>query len=74
MTLAPWLKLLALLSDLVAIFRSWREREAGRAEAILEQKAQNDDAIRKAADARHAARSRDSDPDRLRETDGFRRD
>ena len=70
----PWLKVLAILSDLMALLRAWREREAGRNDAILQQKAANDDAMRKANQARSHARLRDSSADGLRADDGHRRD
>jgi hypothetical protein len=71
-----WLKLgLGLLkawNGLVALLRQWRDREAGRAEVILEVKENSDDALAKADDARTAQSVADADG--LRRDDGYRRD
>jgi len=73
-----WLSALAALAKvLVAIFDMAREsqaRGAGRAEAIAEASTHALDLIRKARDARRAAADAASDPARLRDNDGFRRD
>jgi hypothetical protein len=73
-----WLSVLvALAKVLAAIFDMAREakaRGAGRAEAITEASTHALDLIRKARDARRAAADAASDPSRLRDDDGFRRD
>ncbi len=71
---AIFLELLRLLASLIAFFRSRREREAGRLEAVLDQKSDNEHAIRTADEARLRARIRDDSADGLRADDGFRRD
>lgn len=58
----------------VALLRSWRDRLAGRNEVIVEVKANSDDALKKADDARDAQSRHDADGDRLRIDDGYRRD
>ena len=72
------LTVLSALAKLVlAIFEMARERRAegaGRAEAIAESATHALDLIRKARDARRAAADAASDPGRLRDDDGFRRD
>jgi len=73
-----WLTVLSALARIVlAILEMARERRAkgaGRAEAIAESSTHALDLIRKARDARRAAADAASDPDRLRDDDGFRRD
>jgi hypothetical protein len=73
-----WLTVLSALARIVlAILEMARERRAkgaGRAEAIAESATHALDLIRKARDARRAAADAASDPDRLRDDDGFRRD
>jgi len=73
-----WLSALAALENvLAAIFDMAREsqaRGAGRAEAIAEASTHALELIRKAHDARRAAADAASDPARLRDDDGFRRD
>ncbi|MFC5067813.1 hypothetical protein [Flaviflagellibacter deserti] len=68
------LALLKAFNGVTAMFRAGRERQAGRDQAILEQKRASDDAIDAALSARRAQRAADAAPDRLRENDGFRRD
>jgi hypothetical protein len=69
-----FLKLAELAASLVTLWNSHRERRAGKAEAILEQRERTDAAAFKAAHARTRRRELDADPDGLRENDGFRRD
>jgi hypothetical protein len=73
-----WLTVLAALARIVlVILEMARERQAegaGRAEAIAESATHALDLIRKARDARRAASDAASDPGRLRDDDGFRRD
>jgi hypothetical protein len=73
-----WLTVLSALAKIVlAILEMARERQAkgaGRAEAIAESATHALDLIRKARDARRAAADAASDPARLRDDDGFRRD
>jgi len=73
-----WLTVLSALARIVlAILEMARERRAkgaGRAEAIAESATHALDLIRKARDARRAAADAASDPARLRDDDGFRRD
>jgi hypothetical protein len=73
-----WLTVLSALAKLVlTILEMARERQAegaGRAEAIAESATHALDLIRKARDARRAAADAASDPARLRDDDGFRRD
>jgi hypothetical protein len=73
-----WLKLgLGLLkawNGLIALLRQWRDREAGRAEIVLDIKERSDDALAKADDARTLQRRSDSDDRELRRDDGHRRD
>ncbi len=73
-----WLTVLTALARIVlAILEMARERQAkgaGRAEAIAESATHALDLIRKARDARRAAADAASDPARLRDDDGFRRD
>ena len=73
-----WLTVLSALARIVlAILEMARERRAkgaGRAEAIAEAATHALDLIRKARDARRAAADAASDPARLRNNDGFRRD
>lgn len=73
-----WLTvLLALARIVLAILEMARERQAkgaGRADAIAESATHALDLIRKARDARRAAADAASDPARLRDDDGFRRD
>ncbi|MBX6330003.1 MAG: hypothetical protein IRY89_15680 [Pseudolabrys sp.] len=73
-----WLTvLLALARIVLAILEMAPERRAkgaGRAEAIAESATHALDLIRKARDARRAAADAASDPARLRDDDGFRRD
>ena len=74
-----WLTVLSALARIaLAVFEMARERRAkgaGRAEAIAESATHALDLIRKARDARRAAAAdAASDPDRLRDDDGFRRD
>ncbi len=67
------LKLAELLAALAGLWKSHRERRAGRAEAILEHRERTDAALAKADDARARRRGRDA-AGGLREDDGFRRD
>jgi hypothetical protein len=73
-----WLTVLSALARIVlAILEMARERRAkgaGRAEAIAESATHALDLIRKARDASRAAADAASDPARLRDDDGFRRD
>jgi hypothetical protein len=73
-----WLTVLSALARIVlVILEMARERQAkgaGRAEAIAESATHALDLIRKARDARRAAADTASDPARLRDDDGFRRD
>jgi len=73
-----WLAALSALAQIVlAILNMARERQAkgaGRAEALAESATHALDLIRKARDARRAAAVAASDPSRLRDDDGFRRD
>ncbi len=73
-----WLSALAALARVfAAIFDMAREaqaRGAGRAEAIAEAFTHALDLVRKARDARRAAADAASDPSKLRDADGFRRD
>jgi hypothetical protein len=73
-----WLKLaLSLLkawNGLIVLLRQWRDREAGRAEVILDIKEESDDAFAKADDARAAQSRLDADDRELRRDDGHRRD
>jgi hypothetical protein len=73
-----WLTVLSALARIVlAILEMARERQAkgaGRAEALAESATHALDLIRKARDARRAAADAASDPARLRDDDGFRRD
>jgi hypothetical protein len=73
-----WLTVLSALGRIVLVIlemaRERRAEGAGRAEAIAESATHALDLIRKARDARRAAADAASDPDRLRDDDGFRRD
>jgi hypothetical protein len=73
-----WLSALAVLARVLAAIldmaRESQARDAGRAEAIAEASNHALDLIRKARDARHVAADAPSDPSRLRDDDGFRRD
>jgi hypothetical protein len=73
-----WLTVLSALAGIVlAILEMARERRAkgaGRTEAIAESATHALDLIRKARDARRVAADAASDPARLRDDDGFRRD
>jgi hypothetical protein len=73
-----WIKLgLGLLkawNGLIALLRQWRDREAGRAEVILEIKEKSHDALAEADDARAAQHGTDADSGQLRRDDGHRRD
>jgi hypothetical protein len=73
-----WLKLgLGLLkawNGLIALLRQWRDREAGRAEVILDIKEKSHDALAEADDARAAQHRADNDDRQLRRDDGYRRD
>lgn len=73
-----WLSALAALARVLAVIldmaRETQARGAGRAEAITEASTHALDLIRKARDARRAAADAASDPSRLRDDDGFRRD
>lgn len=73
-----WLTALSALAKLVlAVLEMARDRQAkgaGRAEAVAESATNALGLIRKARDARRAAADASSDPSRLREDDGFRRD
>jgi hypothetical protein len=73
-----WLKLgLALLkawNGFVALLRSWRDREAGRNEVILDVKVNSDAALNEADMARRDSDAANSVGSQLRESDGFRRD
>lgn len=73
-----WLSALAALAKVIAAIldmaREAQARGAGRAEAIAVASTHALDLIRKASDARRAAADAASDPSRLRDDDGFRRD
>ncbi len=73
-----WLTVLSALARIVlVILEMARERQAkgaGRAEAVAESATHALDLIRKARDARRAAADAASDPARLRDDDGLRRD
>lgn len=73
-----WVKLgLGLLKawhGLIALLWQWRDREAGRAEAILEIKEKSHDALAEADYARAVQRRTDADSGELRGDDGYRRD
>jgi hypothetical protein len=73
-----WLKFgLALLkawNGLVALLRSWRDKEAGRNEVILDVKENSDAALNEADLARRDSDAANSVGGQLRESDGFRRD
>ena len=59
-----------LLNLLASLFKSEREREAGRAQANLENKEATDAVTQEAVDARREQRIRnDADPDGLRAPD-----
>ena len=49
-------------------------RKDGRQSQVAKEQADADHAINEAADARVAAAVRDANPERLRDSDGFRRD
>jgi len=68
------LKIADVLASLLALWRSERERRAGRTDAILEQREATDAAVQEAESARSDRRVRDARADGLRENDGFRRD
>lgn len=72
-----WLKIgLAILqayNATVALLRSWRDREAGRKEVVLDVKEKSDEAVKK-ADAADAAVSEHIAAGGLRDDDGYRRD
>ncbi|MCB1379116.1 MAG: hypothetical protein KDK89_12215 [Alphaproteobacteria bacterium] len=73
-----WISALAALAKvLAAVFNMAREaqaRGAGRAEAIAEASTHALELIAKARVARRAAADAASDPSRLRDDDGFRKD
>lgn len=73
-----WLSTLAALAKVIAAVldaaRDAQMRGAGRDEAIAEASTHALDLIAKARDARRVAADADSDPSRLRDDDGFRRD
>lgn len=73
-----WLSALAALAKVLATIldmaRDSQAQGAGRAEAIVEASTHALDLIRKVRDARRAAADAASDPSRLRDDDGFRRD
>lgn len=56
----------------VLLYRSGRQD--ARADQVTKDRANADHAVKEASAARIDAAVRDADPDRLRETDGFRRD
>jgi hypothetical protein len=68
------LAILKAWNSLVALLRSWRDREAGKREVILDVKENSDDALKKADDARASQSGADTDDSKLRDTDGYRRD
>lgn len=72
-----WLSALSALARLVLaiieVARDERVRGAGRAEAIADAATHALDQIQAARNARRAAASRNADPDRLRDDDGYRR-
>jgi hypothetical protein len=72
--LAALLALARIVLAVLAMARELRARGAGRAEAIAESATHALDLIAKARDARRAAADAASDPARLRDDDGFRRD
>jgi hypothetical protein len=71
-----WLKLaLGLLkawNSLVALLRSWRDRESGKQEVILDVKVKSDDAVEKARAADAAVRDSIA-AGGLRDDDGYKR-
>jgi hypothetical protein len=73
-----WLSALAALARVIAAIldmaRNATERGASRAEAIAEASTHALELVAKARDARRAAADAASDPSRLRDDDGFRRD
>jgi hypothetical protein len=73
-----WLTVLsALLKLVLVILEMARQRQAegaGRAEAIAESATHALDLIRNARDARRAASDIVTDPERLHDDDGFRRE
>lgn len=73
-----WLTVLSAFARIVLVIlemaRERRAKGAGRAEAIAESATHALDLIRKARDARRGAADGASDPARLRDDDGFRRD
>lgn len=68
------LKIAEVLASLLVLWRSARDRRAGRTDAILKQKEATDAAVHEAESARARRRQRDAGSDGLRENDGFRRD
>lgn len=68
------LKIAEVLASLLALWRSERERQSGRTDAILEQREATDAAVHEAQSARARRRQLDAGTDGLRENDGFRRD
>ena len=73
-----WLSALAALAKVLAAIldmaRDAKARGAGRAEAIAEASTHALDLILKARNARRAAADAATDPSRLRDDDGFRRE
>ena len=73
-----WLSALAALARIIAAIldmaRNAKARGAGRAEAIAEASTHALDLILKARAARRAAADATTDPSRLRDNDGFRRE
>lgn len=72
--LLPFLQSLADLGNKLAdIFKTKREREAGRNEAIIEQNEATNAEIEKAVKARRDQQSVNADPGSLREPDKYSR-
>lgn len=71
--LSVGLTILKAYNTTVALIKSWRDREAGKQEVILDVKVQSDDAVKKAAVA-DADISADIANGRLRDDDGYKRD
>lgn len=57
-----------------SLFKSKKDREAGRNEAIIEQKEQTDAVIDDAVEARRDQQRINADPDSLRQPDKYSRD
>lgn len=64
----------AALAFLATVLLFREGRKDGRQSQVTKDRADADRAIQKADDARADAAVRDADPERLRQSDGFRRD